>query len=72
MNPDRMPAEFVIGGVYFSPLLVASILGVVLAWILTRVLNRIGLAKFVWWPALFFLALCVICTFAVGVFFIPF
>ena len=72
MNPIHMPAESVIGGIYFSPLLLASLLGVAIAWVLTRLLNRINLARFVWWPPLFFLALCVICTGAVGAFLIPF
>lgn len=67
-----MPSEFDFGGVYFSPLLLASIAGVVLAWLLTRLLNRLDLARFVWWPALFFLALCVICTGLVGAFLLPF
>ena len=67
-----MPSEFVISGVYLSPLFVASILGVLLAWLLTRLLNILDLSRFVWWPALFFTALCVICTALVGRFFIPF
>ncbi len=67
-----MPSEFVIGGVYFSPVLIAMISGTVIAWIITRLLNRWNLARFVWWPPLFFLALVVICTALVGVVVIPF
>lgn len=67
-----MPSEFVIGGVYLSPLLVASLCGVLLASALTKILNRLDLARFVWWPPLVFLALCVICTGVVGMFLIPF
>jgi len=67
-----MPVEFVIGGVYFSPMLLASIVGVAFAWLLARLLNRLDLARFVWWPPLVFLALCVICTGLVGAFLIPF
>ena len=67
-----MPSEFVISGVYLSPLLVASILGVLIAWILTWLLNLLDLSRFVWWPPLFFLALVVICTAFVGKYFIPF
>jgi hypothetical protein len=72
MNSESMPSEFVLGGVYFSPLLIASILGVAIAWVITRLMNRFDLARFVWWPPLFFLALCVICIGLVGVFLIPF
>lgn len=52
MDTAHIPAEFVIGGVYFSPLLLASLLGVAIAWVLTRLLNRFNLARFVWWPPL--------------------
>lgn len=72
MNFATMPSELVIGGVYLSPLLVASILGVILAWVLTQILNLLELSRFVWWPPLFFLALAVICTALIGKFFIPF
>jgi hypothetical protein len=67
-----MPSEFVFGGVYFSPLLIASVIGVLIAWLLTQLLNRLDLSRFVWWPPLFFLALVVICTALVGAFLIPF
>jgi hypothetical protein len=67
-----MPSEFVFGGVYFSPLLIASVLGVLIAWLLTQLLNLLDLSRFVWWPPLFFLALVVICTALVGAFIIPF
>lgn len=69
---ESMPSEFVIAGVYFSPLLIALILGVVIARLVTNLLNHFNLARFVWWPPLFFLALVVICTKLVGAFFLPF
>jgi hypothetical protein len=58
--------------VYFSPLLFATMLGVFLAWIITRILNWFDLARFVWYPPLFFLALTIICTSLVGRFIITF
>lgn len=72
MNMNQVPMEVSISGVYLSPVLVACFLGVVLAWIITRILNRFDLARFVWYPPLFFLALVIICTGLVGRFIIPF
>ena len=57
MNLDRIPMELSLSGVYLSPLLLASVLGVLTAWMITRILNRLDLARFVWYPPLFFLAL---------------
>ena len=71
MDYSHLPTEISLGGVYFPPLLFASMLGVLMAWIITRIMNRLGLARLVWYPALFFLALSVICTGFVGYFIIP-
>lgn len=71
MNYSHIPRELSAGGVYFPPLLLASLLGVLMAWAITRLLNRYDLARFVWFPPLFFLALAVICTGFVGYFIIP-
>ena len=71
MNYDHLPIEQSFTGIYFSPILSASILGIILAWLITRVLNALRLARYIWQPPLFFLALCVICTGFVGTFIIP-
>ena len=71
MNYSHLPSEISLGGIYFSPILFAALLGVVIAWVITRLLNRLGLARFIWYPPLFFLALSVICTGFVGYFIIP-
>ena len=71
MNYDHLPIEQSFGGIYFSPILIASILGIILAWLITRVLNTLRLVRFIWHPPLFFLALSVICTGFVGTFIIP-
>ncbi len=72
MSLDRMPSEFVVGGVYFSPLLFATLLGMIFAWVLARLLNRLELARFFWWPSLAFHALWTICTVLIGAALIPF
>lgn len=71
MNYNYLPIEQSIGGVYFSPILSAGFFGILLAWLVTRVMNRFRLARYVWHPPLFFVALAVICTGLIGQFFIP-
>ena len=66
-----IPSEFVIGGVYFPPMLIAALLGTAAAWITAMLLNRYRLSRFFVYPPLVFLALAVICTVALGTFFIP-
>ena len=65
------PSEFVIGGVYFPPLLIASVFGVVAAWLTARLLNRYRLSRFFANPPLVFLATAVIYTVFIGTFLIP-
>jgi len=66
-----MPKEFVIGGVYFPPLLIAGILGVLAAALTAMLLNRYRLSRFLYNPPLVFLALTVIYTGLIGTFLIP-
>ena len=66
-----IPIEFAIGGVYFPPLLIASILGVVAAIVTAFLLNRYRLSRFFFYPPLVFLALAVIYTGVIGTFIIP-
>ena len=66
-----LPKEFVIGGVYFPPLLIAAILGVLAAALTAMLLNRYRLSRFLYNPPLVFLALAVIYTGLIGTFLIP-
>ncbi len=66
-----IPSEFAIGGIYFPPLLIASILGVTAAVLTGFLLNRYRLSRFFFYPPLVFLALAVIYTGVIGTFFIP-
>ncbi len=63
-----MPHEFAIGGVFLPPLLIASFLGVVVALVTARLLNRYRLSKYFYYPPLVFLALMVIYTVLIGTF----
>jgi hypothetical protein len=68
---DYVPSEFNLGGVYFSPLLVAALLGVVLSWVSARLLNRYRLSRFFAYPPLVFIALAIIYTGLIGTFLVP-
>lgn len=68
---NLFPSEFAFGGIYFPPLLIASIAGLILAWWTAQVLNRYRLSRFFFYPPLVLLALAVIYTVLVGTFVIP-
>jgi len=66
-----VPSEFAIGGVYFPPLLIASMIGVAAAALTVLLLNRYRLSRFFWYPPLVFLALAIIYSGLIGTFVIP-
>lgn len=66
-----IPSEFTLGGVYFPPLLIASILGTLAAVVTAGLLNRYRLSEYFYYPPLVFLALAIIYTGVIGTFFIP-
>jgi hypothetical protein len=66
-----IPSEFVIGGVYFPPILIAGLLGTAAAWLTAQLLNRFRLSRFFAYPPLVLLALAVICTVVLGTYALP-
>ena len=66
-----IPSEFALGDVYFPPLLIAAMLGVVLAWLTAKQLNRYRMSRFFFYPPLVLLAFAVIYTVVIGTFVIP-
>ena len=66
-----IPSEFAIGGIYFPPLLIAALLGVILAWLTAMLLNRYRLSRFFYYPPLVFLAIFAIYTVLIGTFILP-
>jgi hypothetical protein len=66
----NVPSEFAIGGIYMPPLLIVSILGVIAAVVTARLLNRVRLSRFFFYPPLVFVALAIIYTGLIGTFFI--
>lgn len=67
-----IPSEFVLGGVYFPPMLIAAIIGTAVAWLTTMLLNRYRLSKYFFYPPLVFVAMVVINTVLLGATLIPF
>ena len=68
---EYVPSEINFGGVFFSPLLIAALLGAVIAWLSARMLNRYRLSRFFAYPPLVFIALTIIYTGLIGTFLIP-
>jgi hypothetical protein len=66
-----VPHEFAIGGVYFPPILVASILGVMAAIATAVLLNRYQVSRHFYAGPLVFLSLAVIYAVLISTFLIP-
>ena len=64
------PSEIQILGVYFPPIFVAIVVGLLSALGLARLLNLTGLSRFFWHPPLAFAALWLLSTTLVGLIFI--
>jgi hypothetical protein len=64
-------SEFSIGGVYFPPLMVASVFGVAAATVTAILLNRFRLVRFFYYPPLIYVALVVLYTGLVSNLFLP-
>jgi hypothetical protein len=65
-----IPHEFAVGGVYLPPLLIAAILGVALAALSGRLLNRNHWSEHFFYPPLVMLAMMIIYTVLIGTFII--
>ena len=68
---NQIPHEFMIGGVFMPPIFIAAILAIVVTHFLVKVLNRLGLTKYFFYPPLVFVALVVIFTVVIGTIIIP-
>ena len=69
---NHLPHEFMIGGVFMPPIFIAAILAIVVTHFVAKLLNRLGLAKYFFYPPLVYVALVVIFTVAIGSFIIPY
>ena len=68
---DLVPSEFVAAGVYFPPLLIGAVLGVMEAVASALMLNRYRISRHFFYPPLVFLALSVIYTGLISKFLVP-
>jgi hypothetical protein len=59
---NQIPHEIAIGGIYMPPLFVAALMGIVLAIIAAKILNKYRLSKYFFYPPLVFVAMVVIFT----------
>ena len=66
-----IPHEIAIGEVFMSPLLVASLLGLLAAVVTAHLLNRYRLSRYFFYPPLVFVALAIIYTVLIGTLIIP-
>ena len=68
---SSVPHEIALGGIYMPPLLVASLLGLILAVSTARLLNKYQLSRYFFYPPLVFVAMMAIFTVLMGTFIIP-
>jgi hypothetical protein len=59
---NQIPHELSISGIYMPPLFVAAIIGVVMAIIAAKLLNKYRLSNYLYYPPLVFVSLVVIFT----------
>jgi uncharacterized membrane protein YeaQ/YmgE (transglycosylase-associated protein family) len=57
---ENAPVEISFSGVYFPPIFFVIVFGILGALVITSVLNRTGLSKYIWHPPLAFLAISAI------------
>lgn len=68
---EHIPREIALGGVYMPPLFVAGLLGTAAAVLTARLLNRVRLSRYFFYPPLVLVALVVIYTVLIGTFLFP-
>ncbi|MHC5064417.1 MAG: DUF1656 domain-containing protein [Planctomycetota bacterium] len=66
----QAPSEVPLGQVLLPPALLVAIFGFLAAWILARVCNRTRISRFFWFPPLTFLALWVMMSACIGLWFL--
>jgi hypothetical protein len=65
---DIVPHEISLSWLYIPPVLLVVAVGSLLAFLLTRVLNRTGLSRFFWYPPLVAIAFAAIFSALTGLF----
>jgi len=67
----EVPAAVSLGFFFVPPIFVDMAVGLVLAWLIARLLNRTGLSRFFWHPPLAFLGLLVLMSSLFGILVMP-
>jgi len=67
---ENVPVEISFSGIYFPPIFFVILFGVIGAFVITSVLNRIGLSKYFWHPPLAFLAISAIISAVIALVFL--
>jgi hypothetical protein len=60
-----------LGFLFIPPIFIDMAVGLLLAWLVARILNRTGLSRFFWHPPLAFLGLVVLMSSLVGILVMP-
>jgi len=68
---DLIPHEIALGGIYVPPMMLAGLVGTLLAIWVARLLNKYRLSRFLFYPPLVFVSMTVIFTVLVGTLIIP-
>jgi len=63
---DLIPHEIALGGIYVPPMMLAGLVGTLLAVWVARLLNKYRLSRFLFYPPLVFVSMTVIFTVLVG------
>ena len=69
---DMVPKEISFSWIFFSPMFIAVVLGLTGAILINIMARILGLSRWFWHPTLAFLALTVLLSALVGIFFVPF
>lgn len=67
----EVPAAVSLGFFYLPPIVIDMVVGLLLAFLIARFLNRTGLSRYFWHPPLAFLGLFVLMTSLVGILVLP-
>ena len=66
-----IPSAVSLGFFFVPPIFIDVAVGLLLAWLIARLLNRTGLSRFFWHPPLAFLGFVVLMSSLVGILVLP-
>ncbi len=69
---NMIPKEISFGWIFFPPMFIATVLGLTGAILISIMTRILGISRWFWHPTLAFLALTVLLSALIGIFFVPF